>query len=343
MKLLVTGNRGYIGTVLTEMLMDRGHDVIGYDINYYEPVDSDYTFLNATQIEKDIRDVELEDLEGIDAIFHLAALSNDPLGEFNKDLTYQINYEATIRLAEIAKEVGISRFIYSSSQSMYGISLSESEIDEDKSTKNPLTEYARTKWLAECKLKTLCTDDFTVICFRPSTVFGYSPLLRCDIVYNNLVAAAYTTGNIEIKSDGTPWRPVVHIRDVCRAFIAGLDAPKSLVSNRSYNVGITDGNFTVRDLAEAAQMVVPGSSLVFTGEHGSDSRTYKVSFNRILTELKDYYSPKWNLIRGGKEIVENFKRIKFTEDEFRGRKSNRLSQLKYGIHKSSFDFNLRKI
>jgi len=343
MRVLVTGNRGYIGSVLTEILIEKGYEVTGCDINYYEPLESNYIFPQINQISKDIRDLGFHDLDGIDAVFHLAALSNDPLGEFNKDLTNEINYQATINLARLSKKSGVSRFIYSSSQSMYGISKIDEEIDEDSSDKNPITEYARTKWIAECELKEICTEDFTVVCFRPSTVFGYSPMLRCDIVYNNLVASAYTTGKIEIKSDGTPWRPVVHVRDVCKAFLAGLEAPKSLVSNKSYNIGINQGNFTVRNLAESAQAVVPGSDLLFTGEHGSDSRTYRVSFKRILTELKDYYKPSWDLIRGGTELVDNFNRIGFDEEMFRSRKCNRLAQLKYGITNSIFNSDLRKI
>jgi len=176
---------------------------------------------------------------------------------------------------------GVHRLIYTSSQSMYGISNVDAELDEDNSEKNPITAYARTKWEAECRLKERQTQEFTVVCLRPSTVFGASPRLRCDIVFNNLVACAYTTGRIEIKSDGTPWRPVVHVRDLCSAFIAGLKAPRDLVAGRSYNVGIPNGNYTVRDLAEAAQRAVPGSELTFTREHGQDVRTYRVNFNRI--------------------------------------------------------------
>ena len=176
------------------------------------------------------------------------ALSNDPLGELAPGLTEEINFGGTIRLAKLAKQKGIKRFVYSSSQSMYGISDTEEELEEDKSQKNAITAYARTKWEAECALKELHNDDFTVVCFRPSTVFGASPRLRSDIVFNNLVACAYTTGKIEIKSDGSPWRPVVHVKDVCAAYIAGIEAPTELVGGRSYNVGIQNGNFTVRDL-----------------------------------------------------------------------------------------------
>ena len=341
MNILVTGNLGYIGVVLTELLLDRTYNVIGYDIDYYQGCEILEFTQNIKQIRKDIRDVDPEDLENIDAVIHLAALSNDPLGELKPALTEEINYLGTIKLATLAKTCGISRFIYASSQSMYGISEVDEELDEDKSSKNPLTAYARTKWDAECELKKLGAEDFTVVCFRPSTVFGASPRLRCDIVFNNLVACAYTTGRIEIRSDGTPWRPVVHVRDVCSAFIAGLEAPKNLVSNQSFNVGIKNGNYTVRDLAEAAQKVVKGSSLVFTGEHGADSRTYKVSFEKILNVLKDYYKPEWDLLRGGQELVALFDQVGFTEEMFRGRHCNRLLQLKALGESGRIDDSLR--
>lgn len=330
MKILVTGNQGYIGTVLTDILIKKSYKVVGFDTNFYEPLcPLPKTALKIKQINKDIRKVDKEDVKGVDAVVHLAALSNDPLGEFDKKLTYQINFEATVKLAKIAKEVGIKRFIYSSSQSMYGISESADELEEDNSKKNPLTAYAKTKWEAEVELKEMGSKDFIVVCLRPSTVFGASPKLRCDIVFNNLVASAYTTGKIEIKSDGTPWRPVVHIKDVCEAFIAGLEAPEKLVANESFNVGIKNGNYTVRDLAEAAQRAVPGSNLVFTGEHGKDARSYTVSFKKILSVLKDYFKPQWDLDKGGRELVSFFKKIKFSEEDFRGRKCNRLPQLKY--------------
>ncbi len=341
MRILVTGNLGYIGIVLTEMLLKKGFEVVGLDTNYYEALSSlPNIFENIKQIKKDIRKVSKQDLEGIDAIIHLAALSNDPLGEFDTRLTYDINLNATINLANLAKESAVKRFVYSSSQSMYGVSDTDEELDEDNSLKNAITTYAKTKWEAEVKLKKLGEDNFIVVCLRPSTVFGVSNKLRCDIVYNNLVACAYTTGKIEIKSDGTPWRPVVHVRDVCSAFIAGLEAPINMVANRSFNVGIENGNYTVRDLAEAAQRAVPGSSLVFIGEHGKDSRSYKVSFKRILSELKDYFKPQWDLDRGGKELVNFFREINFTEKEFRGRLCNRLPQLKYLVDNKKLDNEL---
>ena len=326
---LVTGDKGYIGSVLTQELLLKKYNVIGLDNLFYK----DCLLLNYNEnynsIKKDIRDITPKDLENIDFIVHLAALSNDPLGELAPGLTQEINYEATINLAELAKKSGVKRFIYASSQSMYGISDADEELDEDNSEKNPITSYAKTKWQAELSLKKLANDDFNVICFRPSTVFGASPRLRCDIVFNNLVACAYTTGKIEIKSDGSPWRPVIHIKDVCSAFIAGIEAPSNVVNKRSYNVGIENGNYTVRDLAEAASKCVPNCELIFTGEHGKDSRTYKVSFKRILLELKDWYKPRWSLEKGGKELIEFFKDVSFNEQDFRDRKTNRIIQLKY--------------
>ena len=328
MKLLITGDLGYVGSVLVPMLVEHGCEVVGLDIGYFAdcslvPIEERYQ-----RISKDLRDVSAEDVRGIDAIIHLAGLSNDPAGELQPELTEQINLDATVKLGQLAKSAGVKRFIYASSQSMYGISSSSEELDEDLSEKLPLTTYARTKWEAEIALKELQSDSFSVVCFRPSTVFGVSPRLRCDIVFNNFVACAYTTGKIEILSDGTPWRPVVHIRDVCSAFIAGLEAPLDLVAGRSYNVGIPNGNFSVRELAEAAQRAVPGTELKFMGQHGGDSRTYKVSFKRILSELSEWYQPEWNLDSGGRELVEYFKAINFNEDDFRGPKTNRLPKLK---------------
>ena len=343
MQVLVTGDRGYIGPVLVDQLLRERFSVIGFDIDYYRGTELFALPNGYKTITKDIRDIETADLEGIDAVIHLAGLSNDPLGELAPNLTDEINYQGTLRIAEAAKSAGVKRFVYASSQSMYGISNTSDELDEELSEKNPVTSYAATKWEAELALKKMATDEFTVVCFRPSTVFGAAPRLRTDIVFNNFVACAYTTGKIEIKSDGTPWRPVIHVRDVASAFIAGLKAPISLVANQSYNVGIHNGNYSVRDLAEAAQAVVPGSKLIFTGEHGSDSRTYKVSFNKILTELKDYYHPEWSLRRGGQELVKLFDQIGFTKALFVGESTNRLKRINTLISSRIVDNDLRKI
>lgn len=328
MKILVTGNQGYIGSVLTELLFSQGHEVIGYDSGYYQDcaLYPDQSKIQK-QIHKDIRNISAEDMRGAAAVIHLAALSNDPLGELDPQLTAAINFRATVRLAELAKKNGIVRFVYSSSQSMYGIAAVDQELDEDTSEKKPLTEYARTKWEAELALKKLGASNFTVVCLRPSTVFGASPRLRCDIVFNNLVACAYATGRIEIKSDGMPWRPTIHIQDVSRAFLAALIAPQEIVGNQSFNVG--NGNFRVKELAEAAARAVPGSQIVYTGEHSGDERTYRVSFKKIGQVLKDYYQPHWDLEKGGAELVALFKKVGFTEEQFRGRICNRLKQIKY--------------
>lgn len=329
MKILVTGNTGYIGSVLVPILLRKGFEVRGYDIGFFEdcllqPINVDYP-----HIRKDIRNIEKSDVIGVDAIVHLAALSNDPLGELDPGLTDEINLQGTLRLAEISKSNGVQRFVYASSQSMYGISNTDDELDEDNSLKKALTAYARTKWEAECELNMLNNKEFQVVSFRPSTVFGSSPRLRCDVVFNNLAACAFTTGQIEIKSDGTPWRPVVHVQDVCSAFIAGLEAPSELISGRAFNVGLPEGNHTVRDLAEAVQRSIPGSNLVFTGEHGSDSRSYRVCFKRILTELCNHYRPEWNLYKGGKELFQFFNKVKFKEEHFRGITCNRLKKIKH--------------
>lgn len=341
MRVLVTGDQGYIGSVFTETLLDRGYDVVGLDNGYFANCLLHAVKETYRHIGRDIRDVRPEDLAGIDAVVHLAALSNDPLGEMAPALTDEINRDATIRLAELAKQAGVARFVYASSQSMYGVSTTDGELDEDDSEKNPVTAYARTKWEAEQALKALGSPEFAVVCMRPSTAFGASPRLRCDIVFNNLVACAFTTGRIEIKSDGTPWRPVVHVRDISAAFIAGIEAPALLVANRSYNVGIPNGNFAVRDLAEAASRVVPGSSVVYTGEHGSDARTYRVSFKRILSELSEWYKPEWTLDRGGAELVALFRKVNLSEGDFRGRKTIRLAQLRYLMAQGEIDDALR--
>jgi len=325
---MVTGNLGYIGSVLVPMLNMKNYHTVGYDTGYFSDNILGDNPKDIQTINKDIREVNIQDLNGINGIIHLAGLSNDPLGELSPEFTYGINLMATVKLAKLAKEAGVKRFVYASSQSMYGISKSGKELDEDNSEKNPVTTYAITKWEAELELMKMHSDDFVVVCFRPSTVFGASPRLRCDIVYNNFVACAYTTGKIEILSDGTPWRPVVHVKDVCQAFMVGLEAPSALVGGKAFNVGIPNGNFTVRNLAEAAKNCVPGCELVFLNEH-TDPRTYRVSFNRILNELSDYYQPEWNLDKGGKELVEYFDKVNLTEDDYRGVKCNRLKQLEF--------------
>ncbi len=344
MKVLLTGSHGYIGRVLIGELINEGYSVVGLDNVYYQPLrpaQVDHTSSLDSFIHSDIRNIKTLDLSSIDAVVHLAGLSNDPLGQLNPDLTESINYHSTIELAHKAKTAGVKRFIYASSQSMYGVSDNDNELDEDKSIKNPVTAYAETKWRAEQELFKLNGKDFSIVAYRPSTVFGASTALRTDIVYNNFLACAYTTGKIEIKSDGTPWRPVVHVKDVCSAFISGLKAPLELVAGEAFNVGIPNGNFKVRDLAEAAQSLLPNTEIIYTNEHGNDSRTYRVSFQKILTRLKDYYVPKWDLINGGQELLNYFQEVNFTQSDFRGDRTNRLNSLNQSINSSKLDTELK--
>lgn len=342
-RVMVTGNEGYIGSVLTGVLAGRGYEVTGYDTCYYtrnEPLyKNEYTV--ARQIVQDVRDITQADFTGIDAVIHLAALSNDPLGALRPGITEQINFGGTMRVAEVAKASGVKRFIYASSQSMYGVADTSAEVDEDNSEKNPVTAYAITKWEAEQALRRLGDGNFTTVFFRPSTVFGASPRLRCDIVYNNLLASGYTTGAISILSDGTPWRPVVHVLDVCEVLLAGLSAPRDLVAGEAFNIGVPNGNYTVRDLALAAQKCLPDCKVAIVGERGSDERTYRVSFNKLYDRLSEYCAPFRSLQFGGEELVKMFDDVGFTSDDFTGVRCNRLMALQALLDEGLLDEDLR--
>lgn len=328
MRILVTGNLGYIGSVLTLRLVAQGHEVVGLDCGFFKDCVVGPAPQDVPTISRDIRDVSRKDLGGFEALVHLAALSNDPLGEFAPELTEEINYQATVRLAQLAKDVGIKRFIYASSQSMYGVSNTQTELDEDDSEKAPVTAYAQTKWAAETSLRDMASTSFLTVSFRPSTVFGVSPRQRCDIVFNNLVGSGYTRKKISIKSDGTPWRPVIHVQDACQALEAGIHAPPEILNARAFNVGPIGGNFTVRELAIAAQAANPESEIEYTGEHGNDSRTYRISFSRINRDLADYFRPQWTLKSGARELVDHWRRIGFTNETFDGPQCVRLAQLR---------------
>jgi nucleoside-diphosphate-sugar epimerase len=340
--IMVTGNLGYIGSTMVPVLTQAGYEVTGYDAGFYEDCYlADRKQLLAKQIKKDIRDVVPEDLAGINCVIHLAGLSNDPLGEFNASLTEDINFKATIRLAECAKKAGVKRFLYTSSQSVYGVSDTSNDVGEDGKI-NPITAYAKTKWQSECELKKLCSDNFVVVCLRPATAYGASPNLRTDIVFNAFVAYAFTTKLIEIKSDGTPWRPMTHIQDITLAFIACVEAPPELIFNQVFNVGTDNNNYTVRQLAEAAQKCVPDTELTFTGEH-TDPRSYRVSSKKILTTLKDYYKPQWNVEKGAVDIMNFYKSVNFNTATFNGYKCTRLKALKKRIADGTLDGDLRVI
>jgi len=343
-RVLVTGNLGYVGSVLTPALRARGYVVTGYDTGYYAgfpPLGAmDGTYPDR-QIMKDVRDIERADLDGVDAVVHLAALSNDPLGALRPGVTERINYGGTMRVAELAKASGVRRFVYASSQSMYGVADTTSEVEEDASAKNPVTAYARTKWEAEQALVTLEGHGFEPVFLRPSTVFGPSPRLRCDIVYNNLVASGFTTGTITVLSDGTPWRPVVHVNDVCDVFLAALVAPASIVSAQAFNVGIKGGNYTVRDLAEAARASVPGCTLEIAGAPSPDERTYRVSFKKLHDRLAGYGVPSRTLEDGGRGLVALFVATGFAETDFRGARCTRLMALNAQLSSGALDDELR--
>lgn len=329
MRILITGNLGYIGSVMSNILAKQGHQVIGYDIGYFKDCITSKYIPVKNQIIKDLRKLEESDLENIDHVIHLASLSNDPLGAFMPELTEQINYEATIKLAEFSKKKKVKRFIFASSQSIYGVSKVDEELDEDSSLKDPITTYAITKWKAEQEIMKMANENFIVCALRPSTVFGPSPRFRADIVFNNLVACAYTSKKIEIWSDGSPWRPVVHIDDVCNAFISCLLIPGKNINKQAFNVGVPGGNYTVKDLAQAAKKCFPESELLFLNQTGNDDRTYKVNFDKINTVLKGYFKPIWNLDNGGLQLVKYFDQINLKSDDFRGKKTMRLKQLTY--------------
>ena len=283
---LVTGNNGYIGSVLSAWLQHAGYDVIGVDTNYF----ADCTLIPALAIiptlQRDLRDLRQGDLEGVDAVIHLAALSNDPIGNLNARWTRQINLEATVRLAELAKQAGVRRFIFSSSCIMYGTS--EAAVADETSPLAPQTEYARSKVLAEMALRELADDEFSPTYCRNGTIYGVSPRMRFDTVLNDLVASASTTGRVEVHSDGTPWRPVVHVQDVARAFQAVLEAPRELVHDEAFNIGAEHLNHQIRTLAEFAVKVVPGCELVMVPRPGADQRTYRAGFAKFSRTFPDF-------------------------------------------------------
>ena len=337
MRVLVTGNMGYIGSTLTRMLAESGHEVTGFDTNYYRGCAFNRPHSVGKQINKDIRDVSAADLKGMEAVIHLAALSNDPLGELDPGLTNDINHVATVKLAEIAKGQGIGRFVFASSCSIYGIA--DEEVSED-SKLGPVTEYAITKLRAERALAGLADKDFSPVYMRPATAYGVSPFLRVDIVLNNLVGWAFTTGKIRMLSDGSPWRPAVHVEDFSRAFIAAMSAPVDIVHNQAFNVGRNEDNYRIIEMAEIVKETVPGCRIEYAKEHGPDSRTYKVSFDKITTQLKDYYKPKWNIRMGAKEMYEAFKEHGLTEKEFTSSMYIRINQLKDLIGRGKLDSRL---
>jgi nucleoside-diphosphate-sugar epimerase len=339
MKILLTGHKGYIGTVMSTILMDAGHTVIGYDSSYYEDCILGKYQDNFSELRKDIRDLTVADLKGIEAVIHLAALSNDPVGNLNPELTYQINLEASIKLARLAREAGVKRFLFSSSCSIYGAGKGDDLLDEDAPL-TPITPYAISKIKVEDALVKMADNNFSPVLMRNATAYGFSPRLRADIVLNNLVAWAFTTGKIRIMSDGSPWRPIVHIEDISRAFLIVLTAQRELIHNQAINIGGNSENYQVRDLANIVKSIIPNADVEYAGDGAVDLRNYRVNFGKLSKLLPDF-SLKWNAKNGAQQLLDAYIANDLKKDEFLGRKYIRLNQIEYLLKNQYIDEQLR--
>ena len=334
MKVLVTGTEGYLGSLLPPLLMEKGHEVLGVDTGYYK-VGWLYngTTVTAKTLNKDIRHITTEDLAGVDAIVHMAELSNDPTGQLSPTITYDINHKGSVRLANIAKAAGIRRFVYMSSCSVYGVA-TEGDVTES-SPVNPQTAYAECKTFVERDLQLMADDNFSPTFMRNATAFGASPRMRFDIVLNNLSGLAWTTKEIKMISDGTPWRPLVHALDICKAIYCALEAPRDIIHNQVFNVGDTANNYRVKEVAEIIAKTFTGCQLTF-GENGSDNRSYRVDFAKINKNLPGFKCD-WNAERGAEQLFNLFQQIDLTSEDFSSRGFTRLKQLEYLIRTQQID------
>jgi nucleoside-diphosphate-sugar epimerase len=325
MRVLVTGHKGYIGSVMVPLLVEAGHEVVGLDTGLYEACSFGDRRREVAGVRLDIRDVGPHHLEGFEAVVHLAALSNDPLGDLDSQLTYEINHLASVRLARAARQAGVERFLFASSCSLYGASGTGTPLTEDAPF-NPVTPYGESKILVEQDVTQLATPDFSPVFFRNATAYGVSPYLRVDIMVNNLVGYAVTTGEVLIKSDGSPWRPLVHVEDICRAFLATLEADRQRTHDQAFNVGITEENFRVREVAEMVEAVT-GCQATFAEGATADARDYRVDFGRIQRVLPEF-QPRWTVQKGVEELYEAYRRYNLTADEFLGGRYVRLNEIR---------------
>ena len=338
MRVLITGHNGYIGSVLAPMVRAAGHDVVGLDTFLFEGGTFGPNGSDIDALRMDLRDVQVSDLRGFDAVMHLAALSNDPLGDVNPQCTYDINHLGSVRLARLAKQAGVPRLIFASSCSLYGVAGDEMLTEE--AAFNPITPYGVSKVLFERDVAKLADDDFCPTFLRNSTAYGVSPRLRADVVVNNLVAIAFTTGEVLIQSDGTPWRPLVHIEDIASAFLAVLHAPRELVHNEAFNVGRSEENYRVRDLGELVEQVVPGSKVRYAEGGGPDPRCYRVDCGKLMRTLPEY-QPQWTVRRGMEQLRDAFQRNGLTREELLGDRYFRIKRIRALQSEGLLDDSLR--
>ncbi len=339
MKVLVAGDRGYIGAVLVPFLRAAGHNVEGLDLGLYEgcdlgPAPEDIS----SRARLDLRDVEPRHCSGYDAVICLAALSNDPVGHLNPAATYSINLDGTLRLAQAAKKAGVERFLFASSCSLYGSAGSQAVTEEAELS--PVTPYGETKAMAEQELSRLADDSFSPTYLRNATAYGFSPRLRLDIVVNNLTAVAMTTGEVCLQSDGSPWRPLVHVEDISRSFLAMLEAPRELVHDEAFNVGRAEDNVQVRDIAELVRKAIPGSKVTFATEAGPDLRDYRVDFSKLTAVFPDL-DLRWNVPAGVDELVREYAAHDFTHDDFVSSSFVRLRRIQELLSAGVIDDMLR--
>lgn len=324
MKILLTGHKGYIGAVAAPMLQSAGHEVVGLDTDLFAGCDFGKPAEEIPEIHKDLRDITVADLKGFDAVLHFAALSNDPLGDLNPQITYDINLSASVQLAKAAKAAGARRFVFSSSCSTYGAA--GDIFHNETSSLNPVTAYAESKVFVERELALMADDYFTPTFMRNATAYGVSPRLRLDIVLNDLVARAYTTGQVYIKSDGTPWRPIVHIEDIIGAAICALEAPIEAIHNETFNVGITKENFRIREIAEVVKETVPNCHIEFAPGGGPDKRCYRVDCDKIRRALPKF-QPRWSLRKGAQQLYDAFRSLGLTIDDIENGRYARIGHI----------------